>query len=111
MISDAVNAAAGVAETALEADYPWLALPIVKQLFEALFGYIAGKISDQLQNVATFTVIDIQVGSEESGISQALTNLIAAEKTGNAQQIQAAIAAYQAAQSALVNDDGSAPAS
>lgn len=110
MVSDAVNAAAGVAETAIEAQVPFLAVPGIKQIFEALFGWIAGKISEALQNVATFTVIDIQVGSEESGISQALANLIAAEKTGNAQTIQAAITAYQEAQSALIHDDGSAPA-
>lgn len=105
-----MNAAASAAEKALETSYPWLAFPVVKQIFEFGFSFVAGKISDALQNEATFQVIDTQVGSEETGISQALANLIAAEKTGNAQAIQAAITAYQQAQSALINDNGSASA-
>lgn len=97
-------------EAMILADQAWLGLPGIKQLWEALFGWISGYFVKAAENGATFAVIDIQTGSEEAGISKALAALIAAEQTGNAQTIQAAIQAYASAQSALVNDNGGAVA-
>lgn len=98
------------AETALDAAAPVFALPVIKQVTDAfideVISVIGGKISVAIQQAGTFLIIDTQVSSEEGGISQALANLMVAEKSGNPAQIQAAIAAYEKAQSALVNDDG-----
>jgi hypothetical protein len=80
----------------------------VKPLVSPLVSYIGSKFSIGLQIVGTFTVIDVQVGQETAGISKALADLIAAEKTGDPNAIKTALAAYQVAASALANDDGSA---
>jgi hypothetical protein len=116
-ISAAVTAAEGLvdtaAETALDTAVPFFAVPVVKQVTDFVIEDVVRDLGDDvsisLQQVGTFVVIDTQVSGEKSGISQALANLMIAEKSGNAQQIQAAIAAYQESQSALQNDDGSSP--
>jgi len=108
-IAAAVKAGETQVEALILADAPWAGLPVIKQLLEALIGYIGGKFSEVLQGVGTFTVIDVQVGHEKSAISQALADLVAAEKSGDQNAIQLAIQAYANAQSALVGDDGSAP--
>jgi hypothetical protein len=59
-----------------------------------------------LQSIGTFIVIDKDISGEKTGVSQALANLMIAEKSGNAAQIQAAIQAYANANSALDHDDG-----
>jgi hypothetical protein len=117
IISDAVNAAEQVADTAAEAALdsavPFFALPVIKEVtdfsIKEAVGYLGGKMSIALQQVGTFIVIDTQVAGEKTGISNALAALMVAEKSGNAAQIQAAIAAYQVAQSNLINSDGAAP--
>ena len=117
VVSDALSAVENVAiqaeETALDAAVPAFALPVIKQITDEILtlgtDYIGGKLSVAVQQVGTFVVIDTQISGEESGISQALASLMVAEKSGNASQIQAAITAYQEAQNAIVEDDGSAP--
>ena len=117
VVSDTLSAVENVAiqaeETALDAAEPAFALPVIKQITDEILtlgtDYIGGKLSVAVQQVGTFVVIDTQVSGEESGISQALASLMVAEKSGNASQIQAAITAYQEAQNAIVEDDGSAP--
>lgn len=108
IISGAENGLVKMVEGMAIADVPWLGLPIIKQIWEALLCWIAGYFSKAAQTLATFTVIDAQVSNEQTGLSQALQNLINAEKSGNAAAIQIAIQAYANAQSALANDNGSA---
>lgn len=92
------------------ADIPELGLPFVKQLWEIPFGLIASYFIKFAENGGTFVVIDMQTGAEKIGISKALAEIIAAEKSGDKNAIAKAIVDYQKAQSALVHDDGSAPA-
>lgn len=112
-IDGVIDAASGAIVSTVEAlciaDQPWLAWPGVKQIWEGIFGYIAGQFEKAAELGATFAVIDVQVGGEESALSKALSAVVAAEKSGDKYAIQAAIQAYADAQSALVNYDGSAP--
>lgn len=118
VINDAVKTAESIAETAVEAEIelnaPVFALPVLKQIEEevvhVLIDKVGGEISVNLQHFGTFIVIDAQVSGEKKGISQALADLMVAEKSGGKNAIQAAIVEYQKAQSALVNNDGAAPA-
>lgn len=115
-ISDVVQAIEKVAIAseiaALEAASPIFALPVIKEVMDEglTLGteWIGGKLSVGLQQVGTFIVIDTQVATEKKGISAALAALMIAEKSGDQKAIQAALAAYGKAQSALINDDGSA---
>lgn len=109
-IVDVVSALIPAAEGLIIADVPALGLPIIKQIWEALFSWIAGYFEKAAENGATFGIIDLQVIKEEAGVSAGIAALIAAEKTGDPNAIQQAIKDYADANSALVHDDGSAPA-
>lgn len=104
------NAGIDAVEVMIISAQPWLGFPVIKQIWEYAFGYLAGFFVRASQNGATFVVIDIQVENEKKGLSKALADVIAAEKTGDPLEIQKAIAAYQIAQSSLVHSDGSATA-
>ena len=91
-------------------DVPWLGFPGLKQIWEALFGWIAGYFIKAAENGAAFVIMDLQIDNEKSRISTALAAIVVAEKSGDKNAIQTAIRNYAAAQSALVHDDGSAPA-
>lgn len=110
IVSALGNAGVQAVEALIIADVPVLGFPGLKQLWELLLGWVAGYFIKAAENGATFAIIDLQIAGEESGMSKALAALVAAEKTGDAAQIQAAIKVYANAQSALVHDDGSAPA-
>lgn len=116
------NSAAGIANTVIKVGetgivavaeslaitaVPWLGLPVIKQLWEGIFNFIADKFEKAAATGATFLVIDVQVGNEETQMSKELAAVIAAEKSGDANAIKIAIANYANAQSALVHDDGS----
>lgn len=109
-IADAGSAVVNAVEGMILADVPFLALPVVKTLWEAFFNWIAGYFIKAAETGATFAVIDVQTGSESGALSKALQTLIQAEKTGDANAIQAAIKNYADAQSALIHSDGSAHA-
>lgn len=107
-ISTVANALVSGVEKLIIADVPVLGLPVINIIWEALFGWITGYFIKILETGATFLVIDLQVDSEEAGVSKELAAVIAAEKGGNPNAIQAAIEAYANAQSALIHNDGSA---
>jgi hypothetical protein len=107
-ISDALNAAQSVAETAIIADFPFLGLPVVKTLFEIIFSYIVGKLTNALQTAGTFAVIDTQVASEEKALAVNTAAIRAAEATGDPNAIAQARANEDAAAANLLHDDGSA---
>ena len=116
VINDGVQAGERAAETAIETALdtavPAFALPVLKQVSDEVIHLIVGKIADevslQLQTFGTFIVIDLQTNAEKTKLSQALQNLMIAEKSGDAAAIQKAIQAYADAQSALIHSDGSA---
>lgn len=117
VVNDAVQAAENVidmeAETALDAAAPIFALPVIKPVTDAVIEEVVSLIGKQvsigLQEVGTFIVIDTQVSGEKSGVSQALANLMIAEKSGDPNAIKIAFQAYADDNSLLVHDDGSAP--
>ena len=110
VINVSTEAIVSTVETMIIADVPLLGVPVVKQLWESLLGWIAGYFSKAMQNGATFAVIDTQVNSEEKGVSSALAALIAAEKSGDKNAIQTAIKNYATENSSLIHSDGSSTA-
>ena len=107
-LSGAGKIVVGVVENMIVADVPWLGLPGIKQIWEGLLSWICGYVEKATQEGATFAVIDVQVSSEQSALSKALANLVAAQKSGDKDAIRSAILVYQQANSALIHDDGSA---
>ena len=107
VISISASAGETLVEGLIIADVPWLGLPGIKQIWEALFNWIMGYVVKAAQTGATFAVIDAQVSSELSNVSTAMAALIAAEKTGNANAIKIALQNYADYHSNLIHDDGS----
>ncbi len=110
IIANANSAGAKALEALIIADFPIpFGLPVIKTLFSWGIGFLDGYISQVEQKGITFVIIDGQAAGEETALSKALANLIAAEKSGDPNVIKKAIQAYADCQSALVHDDGSAP--
>ena len=108
IISGASSAGAQAIIILATADVPWLGLPVIKNLFSYIVGWICTYVSRSIQAGVTFAIIDAQVSSEHSDLSAAMDNLLAAEKSGDLNAIQKAIDQYATAHKALVASDGSA---
>ena len=106
-VTDIFGAAVTAAETAIIADQPWLGLPVIKQLWEALFSYIVGKISGALGTGAGFLVIDLQSYTEVTNAASAIQALHAAQTSGDSNAITQARAQADAAAAALLHYNGS----
>lgn len=109
IISTTGNVIVNVVEGMIIADQPWLGTPGIKQIWEALFNYIASYFIKAAQQGATFAIIDSQVSKEKMAISEAMAALIVAEQSGDLNAIKNAIQNYANANSALLHDDGSNP--
>lgn len=99
-----------IAQAAIQEAVPVLALPVIKQITDAIEQALANKITALIEMGVTFEIIDLQTGKEQSNVSDALSALIAAEKTNNQAAIAIALQAYANANSAMVHSDGSASA-
>jgi hypothetical protein len=116
IINDVVISAAKAAAVAAA---PWLAWPVVSQLFDALLGWIGGYVYTAMAEWSTIGVIDVQTWIEKSDYQTALTqlkaardeavqNLQAAGKAGDQNAINAAKQKFKDAFQSLVHWDGSA---
>jgi hypothetical protein len=94
-------------ETYLYAQMPWLAYPIIKQVFGALLNWIAGYIYNYLTQVANFTVIDLQTDQEKASYDAAVTQLQAAQSSGDPNAIQQAKNQFTSTLGNLIHFDGS----
>ncbi len=100
----------GAAETAAIAVYPFLAWPVVRQIFDAVLKLVANEIYKQAAMAATKVVIDVQVGMEESKTGDSFQNLQMALASGDPDAIKKASDDLDASYKALINFDGwSAP--
>jgi hypothetical protein len=90
------------------ADLPFLGWPVISSLLGYLLGWLDGYLSVVEQTGVSFLIISTQIDEEKNTLSAALKALLAAQKSGNKDEITKAVIAYQQAQSALVNYDGPA---
>lgn len=88
------NVAVPMIEAALIAKFPLLGAPVIKQITEEVEQVLANYVTKYEEEGADFLIIDEQTDSEESNLE-------------NAQKQGASDADFQAAQSALINDNGS----
>jgi hypothetical protein len=94
------------AETAAIAAYPFLAWPIVKQIFEGVLNLVANEIYKQAAMAATKVVIDVQVGVEESTALNAFQSLQMAIASGDEVAIKKASDDLDSAYGNLIHMDG-----
>lgn len=107
ILSNLINGAGiTAAESAAIAEFPWLGLPIIKQIFELVLNKVASIIYDQAAYAATKVVIDVQVGLEESATGPAFQNLQMAIASGDQAAIAKASKDLDTAYSNLIHFDG-----
>ncbi|MGZ6468425.1 MAG: hypothetical protein ACXWQJ_14090 [Bdellovibrionota bacterium] len=77
-------------EGAAESQVPFLALPIVKQLFEYIVEYAAGKLSIAEQQGVLVIVFNVEMDSKLHGVMRSALDLQNARKSGDQNAIDAA---------------------
>lgn len=102
-----VGAAIVGAETAAKAAVPWLAWPIVAQLFDYLASKFGDLIYTELATSATFFVINFQTAEEKSAYIDSLNNLQIAQSGGDADAIAKALQQARDNLGKLIHSDGS----
>ena len=102
------GAGSQVVETTLIAQYPWLGLPVVKQIFEFALEKVSGLIYQQAANAATKVVIDFQVSGEKSNVYKTFQNLQTALLSKDEKAIAQASKDLDDAYARLIHSDGSA---
>lgn len=90
----------------LTAQFPFLGLPIIKQLVAYLFTLVAGKIFDAIEPGAIFSVIDNQTDAEKAAVNQAKQQLSAALHGGDDASINKAKQDFKSAFGRLIRFDG-----
>lgn len=101
-VQDIFSAAVPVAESAIIAAAPFMATPVLMQVWEELFKIIIDEFSKALGEEASFLVMDVQTFIHVTTAAQAITKLKAAQAAGDLNAItQAATAADLAAQKLL----------
>lgn len=98
-----VNAAVAAAQ----AEVPFLALPIVRNLFSFLVGKVAGLIYTELETNVSFAIIDHQTQAEAAEYEKSKAALYAAHLKGEQDAIEKAKADFRASLGKLIHYDGS----
>lgn len=86
---------------------PWLRLPVISQIFDAVVNKYGAMIDQAIQNSATFMVLNIQTSSENNAFKDSVTALKQAQTTGDQNAIQKARDDFKKNLGNLVHWDGS----
>lgn len=103
--------AAPAIETTAEAEAPVLAAPVIKQIFEDVINYLAGKLSIAEQTGALEIVFSVQEDSRLYALGKALLALQAAQKQGDPNAISSATNAAVNQWGSIIHWPGLAPVS
>ena len=101
------NVALKAMVSAAVVDQPWLALPVINQIFKAICKLFADKFYKAATTIATFDIIDIQVDSERNALNASKINLFNAIQTGDQNAIYKAQADFENNLGRLIHWDGS----
>lgn len=98
------------AKAAIITQYPGLAIPVVQTLLTMALNWVGTFIYTALARLVTFSIIDLQTGSEKDAYLKAEGALRAAHLSGDANALNQAVTDYKAALARIVHFDGIAPA-
>jgi len=87
---------------------PWLAWPVVNQIFNLVTGLIGKYFYTYLSQVATFSIIDFQTDIERAAYIKALDQLQVACASGDSSAINQATSSVRSSLANLIHFDGSA---
>lgn len=103
------NVALAAAEAALTVEFPVLATPVAKEIFDLAMKKIATELYLQLADIAVITFINFETDQEESAYSAAEGNLRQAMLSGDKNEIAKASQNFNDTLDSLVHFDGSVP--
>ena len=101
------NIAEPVIESAIIADFPFLGLPVVRQILHFMLRFLGQYFYEYTAKATVALIIDMQINAEKSAANVALIKLQEALKLDNILAIQKASEEFDAAMIALVHYDGS----
>ena len=93
-------------EAAAKAEVPFLALPVISQVFDFFVGQIGSLIYKQLELYVAFEIIDLQVAHEASNYKNAVDDLHKAHESGDTDAINKARANFKSTLGNLIHYDG-----
>lgn len=102
-----MDAALQATEKALEAQFPFLELPILHQVFDFAMKELFSQIDGIAEKVAAFSVIDAQTSAEAKAYQASVAELQAAIQKGDQNAIDQAQAAFEQAFGSAIHNDGS----
>lgn len=97
------------AEAGIIAEFPWLGVPVVKQILEWFLNKISSYFYVAAANAATSIVIDVQTNMESSTAIVAFQTLQMAIAGGDPNAIQKASQDLSSAYASLIHSDGWSP--
>ena len=107
IIQDIKSNLAPLIQAAIIAQVPFLGDPVIKQITDTVENVIENYAAKMAEEVVNFAIVDKQVSDEKSAVTDALTGLEAAEKTGDSNAIANAEEIFENANASLDADDGS----
>jgi len=107
VVGDLMGLGETAVETAAEAAAPFLAYPVIKQIWEALLHWIFVTLGGALGKLAGYVVLDIEEYQAIKTASDTLLALDAARTVGDQHAIQTASDAADDAAAALIHYYGS----
>jgi hypothetical protein len=89
-INEIVSVELPVVETAIETAEPFLAWPVVKQFWEAVFSWLSKQIGNALGTFTGYIVVDAQKYFALQKAASAAAALVTAKQTGDVNAIETA---------------------
>lgn len=94
-------------ESYLKVQFPFLSLPVVNEILHMILKELESMELTQIERVATFMIVDLQTGQEQSALASSASVLAAAQATGDKNAIDQATENFRKAFASLVHFDGS----
>jgi hypothetical protein len=107
ILKEALDLGMSALELALNAEVPFTALPVVKQLIDMGLSWVEGQIYAAIAEQGVYLVLKVQTAIEKSNFNQAMSDLKNAQSGSDPLVLQAAEQAFANAASSLIRSDGS----
>lgn len=101
-----MDVAVTAAIQAATAEFPWLNLPIIKQLFSWAVNFAFGFLDKYLERAAAFAVIDSQTGIEAIAYEKSVQALQSAQDSGDKNAVSKATQNFKDTLARLIHYDG-----
>lgn len=107
VINDLVSVEIPLVEKAAETAEPFMAWPVIKQVWEGFFSYFATQLGQGMATLTGYVIVDVQKYLALKNAASALAQLQSAQASGDTNAISQASAAADAAVAPILHYIGS----